>query len=46
VAFLSVLVLHTLRCARQRAWRQFGYGLSGLIAGLFNRRGAPVWLEV
>ena len=33
-----------LRYAARGAWRQFGYGMSGLWAGLLNQRGAPEWI--
>jgi hypothetical protein len=29
---------------RKRAWRQLGYAFDGMIAGLRNERGPPVWL--
>jgi GT2 family glycosyltransferase len=35
-----------LRYAARGAWRQFGYGISGLWAGLRNERGAPSWIPV
>jgi GT2 family glycosyltransferase len=35
-----------LRYAARGAWRQFGYGIAGLWAGLLNRRGAPAWMMV
>jgi GT2 family glycosyltransferase len=34
-----------LSAARYRAWRQFGYGLSGWMAGLRNQRSLPEWLK-
>lgn len=40
VAALALMSQLALRCVRHRAWRQFGYGASGIIAGLLNRRGA------
>jgi hypothetical protein len=43
VAAIAVLLLHALRCARQGAWRQLGYGLAGWWAGLRDARGAPGW---
>lgn len=35
------LGLLAARYLRRRAWRQFGYGVSGWSAGLFGRRGKP-----
>lgn len=34
-----------LRYGRYGAWRQLGYGISGLVAGLRNKRGVPSWLK-
>jgi GT2 family glycosyltransferase len=45
VAAPSALALMLLRFGRRGAWRQVTYGLSGWMAGLFNRRGAPAWLK-
>ncbi|WP_082602082.1 glycosyltransferase family 2 protein [Phenylobacterium sp. Root700] len=44
VAALASLALIFLRFARQGAWRQVGYALSGWLAGMANRRGRPDWL--
>jgi len=41
-AAFAVLVAKYLR---RRAWRQFGYGLKGWLAGLRNERNAPEWLS-
>lgn len=35
-----------LRYGRHGAWRQLGYALSGLVAGLWNERDAPDWMRV
>jgi GT2 family glycosyltransferase len=43
VSFLFQLVL---RYGRRGAWRQLHYGVTGWIAGLANRRGAPAWLQM
>lgn len=40
----SLLAL-TMRAMKNRAWRQFGYGVRGWAAGLANRRGIPTWLQ-
>lgn len=45
VVALSALAVFVFRCVRSRAWRQLGYGLSGWVAGLSNRRGVPAWLD-
>lgn len=42
-ATLSFLLLF-LRFARRGAWRQLGYGMSGWLAGLMNKRGKPPWM--
>jgi N-acetylglucosaminyl-diphospho-decaprenol L-rhamnosyltransferase len=44
VAVIAAAVIHVIRCAKRRAWRQVLYGLGGLIDGLRNRRGPPAWL--
>lgn len=46
VATVSVFAMVVLRYARRGAWRQVAYGLSGLLAGVLNERGAPSWVEV
>ncbi|MDP3747236.1 MAG: glycosyltransferase family 2 protein [Phenylobacterium sp.] len=43
VASLASFTLIFLRFGRRGAWRQVGYGLSGWVAGMRNRRGAPAW---
>jgi N-acetylglucosaminyl-diphospho-decaprenol L-rhamnosyltransferase len=43
VALAAALALIFLRYGRRGAWRQFGYGVSGWLAGLLNRRGRPSW---
>lgn len=45
VAAVGAFAMVLLRYARRGAWRQVGYGLSGLIAGLLNERGAPDWAK-
>lgn len=45
VGAASALVLLLLRYGRRGAWRQFGYGLSGWLAGVLNRRGLPPWMR-
>lgn len=42
-AALSFLLLF-LRFARRGAWKQLGYGMSGWLAGLRNKRGKPPWM--
>jgi GT2 family glycosyltransferase len=44
IAAPAALALLTLRFVRAGAWRQWGYALSGWVAGLANRRGAPTHL--
>ncbi|MCJ2180052.1 glycosyltransferase family 2 protein [Novosphingobium album (ex Hu et al. 2023)] len=44
VAALGSLVLLVGRYLRRGAFRQFGYGLSGWLAGLRNKRGLPPWM--
>jgi N-acetylglucosaminyl-diphospho-decaprenol L-rhamnosyltransferase len=44
VASTAVLAIMTLRCAKNLAWRQWGYVISGWMAGLRNERGPPAWL--
>lgn len=43
IAALASLALIFLRFGRRGAWRQVGYGVSGWIAGMRNRRGTPAW---
>jgi hypothetical protein len=43
IAAAASFLLLFLRYARRGAWRQLGYGLSGWVAGMRNRRGAPDW---
>ncbi|EGD59992.1 glycosyl transferase family 2 [Novosphingobium nitrogenifigens DSM 19370] len=45
VAALASLGLLFMRYARRGAWRQFGYGLSGWLAGVRNMRGMPPWMQ-
>lgn len=45
VAAVALLAQLLLRYGRRRAWRQLGYGFSGLVAGLRGERGAPRWLR-
>jgi N-acetylglucosaminyl-diphospho-decaprenol L-rhamnosyltransferase len=45
VALVALVGQLALRYARHGAWRQLGYGLSGLAAGLQNERGAPAWVK-
>ncbi|HEY9236148.1 MAG TPA: glycosyltransferase family 2 protein [Phenylobacterium sp.] len=44
VATLALAGQLLLRYGRRGAWRQLGYGISGLIAGVRNERGVPRWL--
>lgn len=44
-AALGVLFALSARAVKNKAWRQFGYGVSGWVAGLANRRGMPPWLK-
>jgi N-acetylglucosaminyl-diphospho-decaprenol L-rhamnosyltransferase len=44
IAAVAALGILCLRCGRDGAWRQLGYGLAGWWAGVTNRRGAPAWL--
>jgi GT2 family glycosyltransferase len=44
IAALSAFALIFARYGRQRAWPQLGYGLSGWLQGVLNRRGAPPFL--
>jgi GT2 family glycosyltransferase len=41
---LAALVVLSVKCLRGRAWRQFGYGVRGWLAGLRDERRAPAWL--
>lgn len=43
VAAAATLIQTLVRYGRSNAWAQVGYGVSGLIAGVLNRRGAPAW---
>jgi GT2 family glycosyltransferase len=43
VAVMALIVQILGRYGRRGAWRQVGYGLSGLVDGVLNRRGAPDW---
>lgn len=45
VAVVAALALLTLRYARQRAWAQWGYALSGWWAGVRGLRGLPPWMR-
>jgi N-acetylglucosaminyl-diphospho-decaprenol L-rhamnosyltransferase len=45
VAFLALAAQVILRYGRLGAWRQVGYGLSGLAAGLLGERGPPKWMS-
>lgn len=45
VAATTTLVLLTLRYVPRRAWRQWGYALSGWWAGIRGERGVPPWLD-
>jgi GT2 family glycosyltransferase len=38
---VGALVVLTVKYLRSRAWRQFGFGLKGWLAGLRNERNAP-----
>jgi GT2 family glycosyltransferase len=42
---LGCLGALVLRAVKHRGWRQLGYGLSGWIAGVRNKRGVPEWLS-
>lgn len=43
VAALACFATLFLRYGRRGAWKQLGYGLSGLLAGLRGERGVPAW---
>jgi N-acetylglucosaminyl-diphospho-decaprenol L-rhamnosyltransferase len=43
VAVVATLVIIASRYGRAGAWKQMGYGLAGVWAGLLNRRGPPTW---
>jgi GT2 family glycosyltransferase len=45
LAVLAVLATSIVRFGKRRAWRQLGYAVQGWWAGVFNRRGAPLWLQ-
>jgi N-acetylglucosaminyl-diphospho-decaprenol L-rhamnosyltransferase len=45
IAAPLALLLLFVRAARSGGWRQFGYGFSGWLAGLLNRRSLPAWLK-
>jgi N-acetylglucosaminyl-diphospho-decaprenol L-rhamnosyltransferase len=44
VAIPALVAQLALGYGRRGAWRQLGYGLAGVAAGLANRRGPPDWL--
>jgi len=44
VAAPSALLLMALRYLRKGAVRQFGYGISGWMAGLLGKSGTPAWM--
>lgn len=44
VAFMLLIAQLVLKFVRRGAWRQAGFALAGLIAGLGNERGPPRWL--
>jgi GT2 family glycosyltransferase len=43
-ALAVALIVLLVRYVRRGAWRQAGYGLAGLWAGLLNQRGRPTWV--
>jgi N-acetylglucosaminyl-diphospho-decaprenol L-rhamnosyltransferase len=45
VAALAALAQLVLRCLRDRAWRHFGFGVAGWLAGLSGERGVPGWMQ-
>jgi GT2 family glycosyltransferase len=45
VAALSAFLLIALRYLRRGAVRQFGYGISGWLAGLLGKCGVPTWMR-
>ncbi|HWY60331.1 MAG TPA: glycosyltransferase family 2 protein [Rhizomicrobium sp.] len=45
VAALSAFLLIVLRYLRRGAVRQFGYGISGWLAGLQGKCGVPTWMR-
>lgn len=45
VAAMAAFVLLAMRYGRRGAWAQWGYGLSGWMAGVANRRGLPPWMR-
>ena len=45
VAIPAALLLLTMRYAARGAWRQWGYALSGWLAGVTGRRGLPPWMR-
>ncbi len=45
LALLAVPVTSIIRFGKRRAWRQVGYAVQGWWAGVFNRRGAPIWMR-
>lgn len=42
---LAALLTLSVKCLRSRAWRQFGYGIRGWLAGLRDERSTPDWLS-
>ena len=46
VAVIATLALILRRYIKGAAWPQLGWGLSGWLAGVFDRRGPPPWLVV
>jgi len=46
VAGIALLAVLVRRFALRGAWRQFGHGFIGLVAGMRNERGAPQWLTI
>lgn len=45
VAAVASFILASLRYARRGAFRQYGYALSGWMAGMAGRRGLPPWMR-
>lgn len=44
-AIPAAFLLAFLRFGRRRAWRQWGWAISGWFAGLTGRRGLPPWMR-
>ena len=44
IATLAHCLQVVVRYGRRGAWRQVGFGLQGVLAGLMDQRGAPGWL--